>query len=403
MKKLTSMVLAIALLLCCFSFAGAEEAVNLELMLHKSEVVDIMNVMADAFHEEYPNITVTVNQPAEYATAIQTRVLSGDTPDLFTWSNDQSWYAYFRDGYCVDFSGMEWVTGATNEAAREMITIDGGLYGLPYMQNAWGVLYNVDLFEQNGIAIPTTMDEFWAACEALKAAGITPIELTDADAWTTFNVFETLFGLYSADQAALFNAIADGSGSATTDESIRKVAEIFVKLKQYAQPDPLSTSYTDGVTALANGQAAMLLNGTWAYTLVKAAGEANISCFAFPAETAEATRVRANVDLAFSVFKDGKHQEECYTFLQWMIANAQKFVDMEGSVNLVNGVVNATPAFDVFAQFATEGRTFTLARNQWKSGTNTVIQPLTQILRESDDVDSFLADVDNEVKLHYAE
>ena len=50
---------------------------------------------------------------------------------------------------------------------------DGKLYGVPYSVPMMGVFYNTDIFAAQGIEVPKTYKEFVAACEKLKAAGIT--------------------------------------------------------------------------------------------------------------------------------------------------------------------------------------------------------------------------------------
>ena len=52
-----------------------------------------------------------------------------------------------------------------------------------------GVYYNVDIFKKYNIAIPTTWEEFLAACKKLKDAGVTPIANSLKDQWDINEVF----------------------------------------------------------------------------------------------------------------------------------------------------------------------------------------------------------------------
>ena len=47
-------------------------------------------------------------------------------------------------------------------------TIDGNIYGVPFMSNTMHLFYRTDLFEQHGLDVPTTYDEVMDACEVLK-------------------------------------------------------------------------------------------------------------------------------------------------------------------------------------------------------------------------------------------
>ena len=46
------------------------------------------------------------------------------------------------------------------------------------------MIYNKEIFDQQGLEVPTTWDELIAVCEALEGAGITPFYGTFADSWT---------------------------------------------------------------------------------------------------------------------------------------------------------------------------------------------------------------------------
>ncbi len=92
-----------------------------------------------------------------------------------------AWYAGNRMAPQVKAGLFEDVTALwekegwndTLKSASASMTIDGKKWGVPYTYYQWGIYYRKDLFEKNGIAVPKTWAEFVAACEKLKAAGIT--------------------------------------------------------------------------------------------------------------------------------------------------------------------------------------------------------------------------------------
>ncbi|MGC4067763.1 MAG: ABC transporter substrate-binding protein [Polyangiaceae bacterium] len=56
------------------------------------------------------------------------------------------------------------------------VTIDGKVYGMPvniHRENT--LLYNKQIFDDNGLEPPTTVEEFLTVCDKLKAAGVTPV------------------------------------------------------------------------------------------------------------------------------------------------------------------------------------------------------------------------------------
>ena len=50
--------------------------------------------------------------------------------------------------------------------------------------NAAGILYNKDLFEENGWKVPSTWQEFTTLCDEIKQSGTLPLYLGFKDTWT---------------------------------------------------------------------------------------------------------------------------------------------------------------------------------------------------------------------------
>ena len=59
----------------------------------------------------------------------------------------------------------------------------GKVVAVPLETLSWGYLYNKDIFKEQGLEVPTTLTEMKAVVEKLKAAGITPFELSYKEAW----------------------------------------------------------------------------------------------------------------------------------------------------------------------------------------------------------------------------
>src|SRR5690606_19505800 len=57
------------------------------------------------------------------------------------------------------------------------------IYAIPFVTNAVGVIYNKDIFDEQGLEVPTTWDEFIEVAEKVKAEGQIPFYHTYKDAW----------------------------------------------------------------------------------------------------------------------------------------------------------------------------------------------------------------------------
>ena len=66
------------------------------------------------------------------------------------------------------------------------MTADGKRYGVPYeAAQAGGILYKTKIYEQLGLEIPRSSDDFAANNASIKEAGIVPVAQTYRDTWTS--------------------------------------------------------------------------------------------------------------------------------------------------------------------------------------------------------------------------
>jgi glucose/mannose transport system substrate-binding protein len=117
--------------------------------------------------------------------------------------------------------------------------------------------------------VPTTFDEFFAACEALQGQGIVPLGLGIADGFELGHTFEVvLAGTVGADNIkGLFN----GSVS-WTDAGVTQALENFSKVLDCTNEDRSTFGWVGGIDLVINDQAAFNIMGDWAYGEVIAKG-----------------------------------------------------------------------------------------------------------------------------------
>ena len=107
--------------------------------------------------------------------------------------------------------------------------------------NAAGILYNKDMFEQNGWEIPETWSEFISLCDEIKASGTDPLYLGYKDTWTCLAPWNALaVGLAPSDVCSSVN-----SGRTTFAAEYAEVADKIKVLLDYAEPNPCAYSYND--------------------------------------------------------------------------------------------------------------------------------------------------------------
>ena len=163
---------------------------------NKIEAVDTYNKLVDKFEAKNPDIDVVVSAPPDATTVLKTRLVKEDAPDIISLSADRS-FADFVDANIledlsdkIDFSIIDPVY---NQMLKdlEIESVDGS-YGVPYALNASGVIYNKDIFEELGLSIPKTWDEFLDLAQTVQDKGITPFYFTLKDSWTALPSWNTI-------------------------------------------------------------------------------------------------------------------------------------------------------------------------------------------------------------------
>ncbi len=342
MAVLLAAVAVMSLLLNgCGSQKNRDGKVVIEMVQYKPEAVAVFQEFEEKFNATHDNIELVIDSPNDAMVILKTRFIREDNPDLIGIGGDIN-YSNFLDAQMLmdisDFSGLADIKEnylLTNKDL-EYVPKDG-VYAVPYMANAAGVLYNRDMFEEHGWSIPTTWDEFTQLCEEIQAEGIQPLYFGYKDIWTCLAPWNAIaVNLCPTDLAYQVN-----SGTATFTEAYEQVAVKQKALLDYAQPNPVAYSYNDACTAFARGQAAMYVIGSYAIPQIKSVNpDMNIDSFVFPAnDSADKNVLNSGNDLMFCVMEDCEYKEEAYEVLRFLLEdeNVQAYLNAQSAVPCKKG------------------------------------------------------------------
>ena len=239
----------------------------------------------DEFHKANPDVDVKVTFVEEETYKVQLPGwLTTQAPDVITWHNGERMAFYASRGLLEDISedwkknGWDDVYGSTKSAS----SYQGKQYALPTVYYSWGMFYRKDIFKNVGISDePKTWDEFLAACNKLKAAGITPIAVGARDAWTLAGWFDYLDLRLNGN--AFHQQLMAGE-IAYTDARVKKVYSAWKSLidNKYFIDNALSYDLDGAQPFLFQGKAAMMLMGTFIATGFPPKLAANMGYFQFP-------------------------------------------------------------------------------------------------------------------------
>ena len=344
----------------CSASGGSDGRIHITLLQHKPEAVKAFEEIERLFNLTHTDIVLDIQSPSEAITVLKTRLIREDYPDIVGVAGDMN-YSNFLDAELFedisDFDGLNEIKPAYLKMDKELELIPKeGIYALPYAANASGILYNRDMFEENGWEIPGTWSEFIDLCEKIKAKGIYPLYLGYKDPWTCLAPWNALAaGLAPSETAASVTA-----GKTTFKAEYRQTAEKFKALLAYAEPDPFAYGYNDACTAFARGKAAMFPIGSYAVPQILSVNpDMNIDSFTFPANENEADNVlNSGIDLQFSVLKASKNKEAAYEVMRFLLADetVRIYLENQGGISCKEGDFELPVFMDGMRSYIEEGR-----------------------------------------------
>lgn len=136
-----------------------------------------------------------------------------------------------------------------------LIRFGDEIMAIAFMVNAQHLFYRKDIFEANGIAVPTTWTELLSAAEDLRSAGIEhPYGAAFGNSWELANEYVNLL---LANGGTLF----DPATSDSTFETPQAIAalETMGDLYKYMSPNAMSMDFGDVKRQLQQGDVAMAM------------------------------------------------------------------------------------------------------------------------------------------------
>ena len=301
----------------------AQQDVTLHLFHQKQEAQEAFAQIIDAFHAEYPYITVeqeiVTNDPAAI---LKARIATGEVPDIFQGANDTMDIA--QGGYIMELTGEPFLNNITDEArsASSFTDADGHTWAMPVDGSCEGIFYNKDIFAKYDLAVPTTLSELETVIRTLEENGVTPFAMGFKDAWTIKPV-----SLVAASSAIYGKDITwdakknSGEASFTGTEGWSTTFELTRMVYMHGNTrTAFDTDYNGACAMMANGEAAMMINGLWALEPIRQINpDVNLGMMAMPAtENAADTKLFQFPDFGLSVSASTAHPEECKLFLEFL-------------------------------------------------------------------------------------
>lgn len=292
----------------------------------KPEAVPYFGDLADRFTGSQGSYRIL----HDIATNLSASFVRNNPPDLGMLNYNLEMARFMERGALSDLSDLPEASRILDnivELSRSYPQYEDRTSVIPYSAMAASVIYNKRIFADNNLEVPQTWDALIEVCERLKGAGITPIYATFLDTWTIMQGWFDYPVGGMIDVAGFYRTMNELGPEVSPDSEVSfsnvmlEPVRRMVELTRYINDDARSRTYGDGNTAFANDQAAMILQGPWAFGEFEKAGtDQDLGTFPFPATNAtDDLKVRVNIDLALWVPEAADAKEGAREFLQYLM------------------------------------------------------------------------------------
>lgn len=280
-KKLVSAVLcaaaAMTVLTGCGSSAQDDSVGKVYYLNFKPEVTDVWEEVAKAYTDETGvEVKVVTAAGGNYESTLKSEIAKTDAPTLFQ-INGPIGYQSWKD-YCADLKDSEFYN-ALSDKSLAITGEDGGVYGIPYTVEGYGIIYNNAIMEQyfaTAGAKAASMDEInsfdklkevvedmQAKKDELGIKGVfasTSLLPGEEWRWQTHTANLPVYQEYADKNVDDLEQI-----DFTYSDEFKNIFDLYLN-NSTTDPKMLgSKGVNDSMAEFALGQAAMVQNGNWAW------------------------------------------------------------------------------------------------------------------------------------------
>lgn len=245
--------------------------------------------VADFEEESGVTVKTTTLDFQNMRTVLQTQLRSGEGPDVFNWGSGPSFGGALAEaGLLYDLTGAYEEHGwDVYDFAKERVTTDGKVYGIPGEMETIGIFYNQKIFDDVGVEPPTTLDELKSVSEKIKGEGIIPMAVGNKEGWEGGHLLS--MSLSSAIGSERMEGLFTGDESWDSPEVVSSV-EFWREAndKGWLPKSPTSVDYDTSIAMFFSGEAAMIPTGSWLVGEIDDNMDVEVGYIPFPAPEGEA-------------------------------------------------------------------------------------------------------------------
>ncbi len=286
----------------------------------------------EAFNQDYPNISVETEGITDYAQTALLRLPTGEA-----WGDVM--FIPSIDMVQLPYGTVDEMSEYINFA--DQWKFEGNCYGVGYMGNAQGLLYNKKVFADAGVTeLPKTPTEFIAALQQIKDnTDAIPLYTNYAAGWTMGGQWDAFLGAITTGDTTWLNQKFAHTAEPFKDNGDETGAYALYKILYDAvanglTEDDYTTTDWEGCKGMINrGEIGTMVLGSWAVAQMKEADAngSDIGYMPFPITVNGKQYATAGPDYCFGINKESSadNQAAAMVFVKWMVEKSG-WCDNEG-------------------------------------------------------------------------
>ena len=294
MKKILSIILSLSFLLCLFAGCSrgdndnppSQNITTVRFLNFKPEVANVYDEIAKTYEKETGiKLAVETAASGNYEQTLTAKMGTNEAPTLFQ-INGPKGYANWKN-YCADLSNTKLYNHLTDKDLA--VTVDGKVYGIPYVVEGYGIIYNKEITDKyfslkNRATDIKSMDEI-KSFTALKA--VVEDMQKNADKLGIKGVFASTSMKTGEDwrwhthlaNIPVYYEFKDNNVDLSTNETsniefkyadnFRNIFDLYINNSVTDKKVLGSKIVDESMAEFALGQCAMVQNGNWAWGQIK--------------------------------------------------------------------------------------------------------------------------------------
>jgi glucose/mannose transport system substrate-binding protein len=233
-----------------------------------------LKALTDAYTSKFPgtdlvNAAVAGGGGTNAQSVLQARLAGGNPPDSWQGNSGTAFFdQYVTPEFVEDITSLYQSEGWEDKvppAVLDLIRKDGKYYavhvGAHRCNEVW---YNKKLLDKHGVEVGDTLswDQFFAAAEKLKKAGVNALSVGDNGIWANARIFENTFtGLLGYEQT---QKLWKGELAFDSPE-MKEAMKLHLRVLEFQNPDHSALSWDQAIGKVIDGSSAFNMHGDWAY------------------------------------------------------------------------------------------------------------------------------------------